>query len=218
MPADASASPTPILPPPVVPPPHQTRPTTGQVLDVTLGAYINDNGTLLQVLGVFVALTVFSAALTRQPGFNLLLTGLLFVCTILIGLEARARLPRFRDRSGRLTCFALSFEGALALLGGYGIVWYHPLYRAGTDAVVTFTIWAIAFTVAVSKVRATKRLLSFFYFPPQRYTALQQRIITLTGVVASILLFVVIYRLVQPIVPTINMWLDSLGRLLGAKE
>jgi len=185
---------------------------------VTLGAYIEDNGTLLQVLGVFVALTVFSAALTRQPGFNLLLTGLLFVCAILIGLEARARLPRFRDRSERLTYFAFGFQGALALLAGYGIVWYHPLYRVATDAILTLVLCATSITIAVSRVRVARNFLRFIVDPPQRYSVLHRRSITLAGALVVILLFAAITKLVEPIVPTVNMWLDYLGRLLGTKE
>jgi len=187
-------------------------------LNVTLGAYIDENGTLLQVLGVFVALTVFSAALTRQPIFNLLLTGLLFICTMLIGLEARARLPRVRDRSERLTYFAFSFECALGLLVGYGIVWYHPLYRVATTWVATVIISFIGMTVAVSKVHAARRLLALIYDPPPHYTTVRQRSIRAAAVLGSILLYLAISRIVDPFVPTINMWLDSLGRLLGAKE
>jgi hypothetical protein len=202
---------------PIIPSTSQVSPTTGLSSDVTLGAYIEDNGTLLQVLGVFVALTVFSAALTRQPSFNLFLTGLFFVCTILIGLEARARLPRFRNRSERLAFFAFSFEGALALLAVYGIVWYHPLYRVATDAILALVLCAISLVIAVSRVRVARRLLSFIVDPPQRYSVLHRRSITLASLLVVILLLTVVERLVEPIIPTVNMWLDYLGRLLGTK-
>lgn len=182
----------------------------------TLGEYVDRNGTLLQVLGVFIALTAFSAALTRQPGFNLLLTGLFFTCSVLIGMEARARLPKRHARAERLRLFAYCFECALALLVGYGAVWYHPLYRAVTGVVAALVLFLGAF-VGLLKMRPVGRGMRHLVDPPQHYNVTLRWGMQAASAVIIVIPFVLLLPLLTPITPTLNAWLDGLQHLLGAK-
>jgi len=183
---------------------------------MTLGEYIDDNDKLLQVLGVFVALTVFSAALSHQPVFNLLLTGFFFTCTILIGLEARARLPKRRARSDRLRLFAYCFEYALALLVSYGVVWYHPLYRAVAGVVLAFVVFIGTFT-ALFELGPVARFLRHLVDPPQHHGPMLRRSIQAAAMVLLLAPLALLILLLAPVTPTLNAWLDGLQRLLGAR-
>ncbi len=195
----------------------------------TLAQYIEENDKLLAVLGVFVVLTGFSGTLSKAVGFNLVLTSIFLLMTILIAIEAQARLRQKKGATSfRLDLFKWGFTASVFLLVIYEAMFAYPLYNTppllkvivdcivglGTPIFLIISVYFIAPPIRrlILYVRGVTRDST------NKKSKIYLRAITLTYLLLVALSFTEIDSLMAPLQPHISHGLDKVYVLLiGSK-
>jgi hypothetical protein len=168
---------------------------------MTIAQFIEQNDKLLQALGIFIALTVFSSSLPVQL-LGYFLSFFFIFATILVWFELWDKFPKTATRS------LVFFENTLTL-ASFGLVVYFLLdFRAIWDRLMPLLIWLIFLSIYSFIVKKYDLFNRVFRVKPGKLKALRY-IIGIISIIVFFLLSVIISAFMS--IP-INSWLEAIRR------
>jgi hypothetical protein len=180
-----------------------TNETNAQENNPNIGSFIEQNDKIIQVLGVFIALTAFATILPIKV-MGYILAFIFLSCTILIWLELWGRFPK----NGTT---ALAYFENFLVIGGLALIAYFFLdFRAVWREYLFILIATIPLFITSRIIKRYNIFNRLFNTSPGKLRPLRYTFGIIIIIVNAFISFYISYLLAKPI----NDWLDSMRQYL----
>jgi len=181
----------------------------------SLTDFINDNQKLISVLGVFTALTVFSANLPfKIMGYAL--SFIFFAVTLLVWIELLEKFPKGKA-NWRLRLFENLLSYSVLGIFLYWLLAYREIWQVMLVFPLTILLATLFTSILILPIKRVALLQQFFALTPPRVHLLRHVLFFTISVLVLFLSFTISYRIAPPLNHILDEFHDQIEKAIPAR-